>query len=180
MLQFDATKWRNLGLDAELTALLVACVNAANRTGKTGTPGRGISSVVSDPGGGLRVQLTDGTEILLDTIRANLAADDAASVAAALNEAAALRAAIDRLPLSMVDLDIETGRLIKIMADGTRLTGPVLPVGEGPIIPDPPAETGWVAAASPGTLTIVGMPAVPEIVASVENNTIIIEGYSNG
>ena len=44
--------------------------------------------------------------------------------------------------------------------------------------PPPPTETDWIVSQGPGTLNILGMPAVPEIIARVENDTIIIEGYN--
>lgn len=44
--------------------------------------------------------------------------------------------------------------------------------------PPPPVETDWVVSVGTGQLNIIGMPAVPEIIARVANDTIIIEGYN--
>lgn len=68
---------------------------------------------------------------------------------------------------------VQAGLVALIRADGTSLVLPL--AGEAP----PPApETGWIISTSPGTLTIHGMPEVPEIRALVEPKTIIIEGYN--
>lgn len=151
MLQFDATKWRALGLDAELTALLVACVNAANRAPKPGAAGRGIQSMTVDTDGGLRVVMTDRSEIALGGLRVQLSdVDTAAIIASATGEV------LDALPVTVVDLDIEGGRLIKVMSDGTRAPGPLLPVG--PVDPDPeaaPALSGGALDLVDGDLVLV-------------------------
>ncbi|SNR22795.1 hypothetical protein EYF88_02850 [Paracoccus sediminis] len=154
MLQFDVAKWRNLGLDAELAALLAACVNAANRTPKAG---RGIRSMTADPGGGMRVLMTDGSEILLNEIRASLAEADEAAIAAARDAAAAVDEALADLPLSIMDLDIEDGRLIKILGDGSRVIGPILTVGGGSPVPV------WDVSGGAGAITIFAMPPVARL-----------------
>ncbi|VDS09235.1 hypothetical protein PARHAE_02427 [Paracoccus haematequi] len=166
MLQFDAAKWRALGLDAELTALLVACVNAANRAPKPGAAGRGIQSMTVDTDGGLRVVMTDRSEIALGGLRVQLSdVDTAAIIASATGEV------LDALPVTVVDLDIEGGRLIKVMSDGSRAPGPLLPVG--PMDPDPeaaPALSGGALDLVDGDLVLVP----PTVTAGQPNPQLVL------
>mgnify|MGYP000873042246 CR=1 FL=1 len=84
-IKIDTQKWRALGLDAELVALLVACVGAANKIPARGDPGRGIAHVAADiMTGGIVVTLSDGTVSRINDLRAALADGDAEAIARAL------------------------------------------------------------------------------------------------
>ncbi|MGN7870564.1 hypothetical protein, partial [Paracoccus sp. 22332] len=173
---FDVKKWRDAGVPADLIAILVDVNRAAARIPAKGERGVGIASMVADAdNGGIIITMTDGGTTRVEGLTANLAPEDQNAIASALAEmqavlgqasgfasqagsaaGAAVEAALADLPLPVIDLDIEGGRLIKIMADGSRVDGPLLPVG--PVDPEPevaPALSGGALDLVDGDLVLV-------------------------
>lgn len=198
MATIDVAKWRAAGVPADLIAILVEMNRAASRIPARGLPGRGIASITPDvAGGGVTVTLDDGTAISLSSVPVPLAEDDAAAIALALQQVAAYStqageaagsaqgdaakaeaaaSALADLPNAVVDIDIENGRIIKVMANGDRVEGPLLPAGPGEPS-DPPVS-----------LTITPVSSLPEdaavgtVVASIETDatSLVLDGTHAG
>lgn len=199
---FDVKKWRDAGVPADLIAILVDVNRAAGRIPSKGDKGVGIASLVADAeNGGIVITLTDGSTTRVTGLTANLSQADQDAIASALSEmsavlnqaagfaeqagaaaSAGIEAALDDLPLSVVDLDIEAGHLIKIMADGSRLIGPLLPIGSvDPGEEVSPALAGGGLEMDGDDLIIVapsligGIP-VPEITLALTRDGVDVTG----
>lgn len=155
----DETVLRAAGLPASLISLLVSITKAADRA----TAAANTAASARD----LAPQIEAAVQVLQQM-------EAVPGLATQIGDAIGRLDQLEAAPKPVVSLDIEDGKIILVLPDGTRVTGPTLPLGT--VDPAEPQVT----------LTITPASSVPEdapggtVVASIETDaTALILGGPN-
>lgn len=148
----DETALRAAGLPASLISLLVSITKAGERAAAAANS----AAVATD----LSPQIAAAVQVLQDM-------EMAPGLATQIGEVAARVSQIEIGPMPVTSLELDENRLIMVMADGSRIEGPILPAGAY----DP------VIVLSGGSLTVSGEDLViTPPVASIQNGAYYTPG----